>query len=249
MRMGAAQGAPRRRRGLWHVCSHARRRGDDIQVEGSIFAMRGLTAPCAPSLVSYVPAQLERVRATTRRLVGRMRTARAHAPMWSAGARTHARELWRYIEEKSEMWAVCHVAAPVSTRRTASAVRRRSASRRSLAEHCHSQSPAHTHYRTHILGLAHIHAIAHRASHSHSIIALSITHHPSSHSFSAPQAHCSLHHVRFTSCHAILAARPHTPAFPLPLLSATPAPASSPEPSPPHGTAHTCTHPYRRLHS
>ena len=119
-------------------------------------------------------------------------------------------------------------------------VRRSSASRRSLAEHCHSQSPAHTHYRTHILGLAHIHAsrIA-----SHSAIALSITHHPSSHSFSAPQAHGSLHHVRFTSCHAILAARPHTPAFPLPLLSATPAPASSPEPSPPHGTAHTCTHP------
>ena len=114
MRMGAAQGAPRRRRGLWHVCSHARRRGDDIQVEGSIFAMRGLTAPCAPSLVSYVPAQLERVRATTRRLVGRMRTARAHAAMWSAGARTHARELWRYIEEKSEMRAVCHVAAHVS---------------------------------------------------------------------------------------------------------------------------------------
>ena len=101
MRMGAAQGAPRRRRGLWHVCSHARRRGDDIQVEGSIFAMRGLTAPCAPSLVSYVPAQLERVRATTRRLVGGMRTARAHAAMWSAGARTHARELWRDKRRKA----------------------------------------------------------------------------------------------------------------------------------------------------
>ena len=76
--------------------------------------MRGLTAPCAPSLVSFVPAQLERVRATTRRLVGGMRTARAHAAMWSAGARTHARELWRYIKEKSEMRAFCHVAAPVS---------------------------------------------------------------------------------------------------------------------------------------
>ena len=124
MRMGAAQGAPRRRRDLWHVCSHARRRGDDIQVEGSIFAMRGLTAPCAPSLVSFVPAQLERVRATTRRLVGGMRTARAHAAMGSAGARTHARERWRYIEEKSEVRAFCHVAAPVSTRtRTVNTVR------------------------------------------------------------------------------------------------------------------------------
>ena len=120
MRMGAAQGAPRRRRGLWHVCSHARRRGDDIRVEGSIFAMRGLTAPCAPSLVSFVPAQLERVRATTRRLVGRMRTARAHAAMWSAGARTlHPRA--RAVEgqkEKSEVRAVCHVTAPVSTERS-----------------------------------------------------------------------------------------------------------------------------------
>ena len=65
--------------------------------------MRGLTAPCAPSLVSYVPAQLERVRATTRRLVGGMRTARAHAAMWSAGARTHARELLEGQKEKSEM--------------------------------------------------------------------------------------------------------------------------------------------------
>ena len=61
--------------------------------------------------------QLERIRATTRRLVGGMRTARAHAAIWSAGARTHAqaRELWRYKRRKARCeqrpeFRVCHVA-------------------------------------------------------------------------------------------------------------------------------------------
>ena len=43
-----------------------------------------------------------------------MRTARAHAAMWSAGARTHARELWRDKRRKARCEQFADVAAPVS---------------------------------------------------------------------------------------------------------------------------------------